>query len=125
MVTDKMHRDPGNPIVGLLLLLPVLAVGDYILNDGQFTAVLTAWYQWASTLSMPTGSGGGIPASIQLIALLAVLGFIAYTMRGRLAEASKPTTKGTAASEEKQNGVGNRQSRRLRVSSDIRIGETK
>lgn len=127
MITHHTRRDPGNPIVGLLLLLPVLIMGDYVLNDGQHTVNLVAVYNQVqgAVSAISFGAGGGIPMGIQLIVLLAVLGFIGYSMRGQRAWTPSATTKAAKLDEEQRTGVGYRQSRRARVASDIKIGETK
>lgn len=133
-MVDTRRQDPGNPIVGLLMLLPILAAADWMLNGGQYVGqALTLYLSIKTALNTPTTvsvaansvSGSGVDVSpmmtVVMVTVVAVIALLVLANLGRsMNTATVKRESTTTAASDKPAGVGYRHSRKPRTASDLR-----
>lgn len=127
---EYRQRDPGNPIIGLLMLLPILAFADYTLNGGQNIAKTLDLYIQINALLAATQSSGasnsvaGSGASVGALCLtLLVFGAVGLVViKATASGMNKQTTLANEmpTAEPVSTGVGHQQNQRPRTASTFR-----
>lgn len=117
----EQRKGPGNPL-GALLLLPIAAGADLVLNNGQYIGRAIELYgaiQHDGGLAAMASAGG---SSIAQYAAMVVIGIVGTALArdynaqhgGKVNQATTKTHEATPT------GVGYRQRRRSRTATDMR-----